>query len=200
MLALLGTGQRLSSRADRAPAPRLLPRDALLASLTSVQGERSERGRRTIAWSWGTTALFAGTALPVTLGASRLEGVAIVVSLTLFAASLAVWAYAFGLAVVRSSRGDDVTVPALFFLSSGTAPPTIRRQLVGALAVSVVVAVVTVKANPFSALVPMLALGLVGLWAARHGTFPPRRTVAGVRNNRDNRAVISRRSDGRSGQ
>lgn len=159
-----------------------------------MQDEPREPGRRTIAWSWGTTAVFTGTALPVALGASGLEGVAIVVSLTLFAASLVVWAYAFGLAVVRSSRGDDVTVPGLFFLSSGAAPPAVRRHLLGALAVSVVVAVVTVKANPFSALVPMLALGLAGLWAARHGTFPPRRTVGNTS------AYVSRRSDGRPGQ
>jgi hypothetical protein len=157
----------------------------------------SEAGRRTIAWSWGTTAVFAGTAVPVAVGASGLEGVAIGVSLALFAASLVVWAYAFGLAVVRSSRGDDVTVPGLFFLSSGTAPPAVRRQLLGSLGVSVVVAVVTVKANPFSALVPMLALGLAGFWAARHGAFPPRRSI---RSSRGSRAFVSRRSDGRPGQ
>ena len=29
----------------------------------------------------------------------------------------------------------------------------------------------------FSVLVPMYPLGLIGLWGARHGTFPPRRTA-----------------------
>jgi hypothetical protein len=152
----------------------------------SVQRQQSEPGR-IVTWSWATTGVFAVTALAVTLGATSLEGVAIAISLTLFAASLAVWAYAFGLAVVRSSHGDDISVPGLFFLSSGSAPAGVRRHLLGSLAASVVVAVVTVKANPFSALVPMLALGLVGLWAARHGTFPPR-------------AHVPRRSDGRPGQ
>ena len=85
-------------------------------------------------------------------------------------------------------------MPALFFLSSGAAPTAVRRHLLGSLALSVVVAVATVKANPFSALVPMLALGLAGLWSARHGTFPPRRTARG------NRSVVPRRSDGRPGQ
>ena len=43
--------------------------------------------------------------LPVAaLGATALGGVAIAVSLALFAASLVVWTYAFGLAVVRSAR------------------------------------------------------------------------------------------------
>lgn len=155
-------------------------------------------GRRTIAWSWGTTALFAAITIPVALGASALEGVAIAVSLALFAASLVVWTYAFGLAVVRTTRGDDVTVPGLFFLSAGAAPRAVRRHLMGSLTVSVVVAIATVKANPFSALVPMLALGLPGLWGARHGTFPPRRRTA--RGMSGSRPVVSRRSDGRPGQ
>jgi hypothetical protein len=149
---------------------------------------------RIVWWSWASTGVFAAAALPVAFGASAFEGVAIGVSLTLFAASLAVWAYGFGLAVVRSSRGDDVTVPALFFLAAGAAPTNVRRQLLGSLAVSVAIAVVTVRANPFSALVPMLALGLAGLWAARHGSFPPRPTGNRVR------SPASRRSDGRPGQ
>jgi hypothetical protein len=159
-----------------------------------VDGDSNDPGRRTIVWSWGTSLAFAAITLPVALGASALEGVAIAVSLALFAGSLIVWAYAFSLAVVRSSRGDDVTVPTLFFLSAGAAPPAVRRHLLGSLAASIVVAVVTVKANPFSALVPMLPLGLAGLWAARHGTFPPRRST------RNMRPTASRRSDGRPGQ
>jgi hypothetical protein len=150
--------------------------------------------RAIVTWSWATTGVFAAVAVPVALGASAIEGVAIAVSLVLFAASLVVWAYAFGLAVVRSSRGDDISVPALFFLSSGAAPAAVRRHLLGSLAVSVVIAIVTVKANPFSALVPMLALGLDGMWAARHGTFPPRPAARG------SRSPASRRSDGRPGQ
>jgi hypothetical protein len=151
-------------------------------------------GSRIVLWSWGTTALFAAVAVPDALGVSALNGVAIGVSLGLFAASLVVWIYAFALAVVRSSRGDDITVPSLFFLASGAAPQVVRRHLMGSLAVAVVVAIATVKENPFGALVPMLALGLPGLWAARHGTFPPR---AGF-----DRASTSapRRSDGRPRQ
>ena len=68
----------------------------------------------------------------------------------------------------------------------------VSAALLAALSLSVVVALVTVKANPFSALVPMMTLGLTGLWAARHGTFPPR---AGMK-----RVPTSRRSDGRPGQ
>jgi hypothetical protein len=143
-----------------------------------VEGQQSDGGGshdtgRIVIWSWATTAVFGAVALPVTLGASGLEGVAIIISLVFFMASMVVWAYAFWLAVVRNSRGDDITVPSLFFLQ-GSAPTGIRRHLFGSLTVAVVIAIVTVKASPFSALVPMLALGLAGLWAAKHGTFPPR--------------------------
>ena len=164
----------------------------------SVPGEPSSP-RAIVTWSWGVTAGFAVVTIPPALGASALEGVAIAVSLAMFAASLAVWAYAFALAVVRSSRGDDITVPALFFLSSGSAPVAVRRQLLGSLALSIVVAIATVRANPFSALVPMLTLGLTGLWAARHGTFPPRPTSSRRPGAGANRSP-ARRSDGRPGQ
>ena len=30
------------------------------------------------------------------------------------------------------------------------------------------------EANPFGVLVPMLPMGLAGLWGARHGVYPPR--------------------------
>ena len=49
----------------------------------------------------------------------------------------------------------------------------VQKQLLGAFAASVVVAIATAWFNPFAVLVPMLPLGLVGLWGARHGTFPP---------------------------
>jgi hypothetical protein len=154
-----------------------------IGSLAFVQEpERREPGR-IIVWSWATTAVFAAVTIPVALGASSLEGVAIAISLAFFVASLGIWAYAFAVAVARNAAGDDINVPSLFFLS-GSAPARVRRHLFGSLAVSVVVAVVTVTANPFSALVPMLALGLAGLWAARHGTFPPRPAVTASRHRR----------------
>jgi hypothetical protein len=115
-----------------------------IASLTVVDREAREPGRRTIVWSWATTVCFAIVTIPVAVGATALEGIAIAVSLTLFAASLVVWVYAFGLAVVRSARGDEISVPALFFLSSGAAPQAVRRHLMASLALSVVVAIATV--------------------------------------------------------
>jgi hypothetical protein len=186
-----------------------------VASLSAVDGEQDDQadgrpqaaspGSRIVVWSWATTVLFAAVALPFTLGVSALEDVAIGVSLSLFALSLFVWVYAFGLAVVRSSRGDDISVPALFFLASGAAPARVRRHLLGSLAVACVIAVVTVKSEPFSALEPMLTLGFVGLWSARHGTFPPRpaprsRTMPVDIRSAQAQPRVSRRSDGRPGQ
>lgn len=132
-------------------------------------------GRSIIATSWGATALFAATAIPFALGVDDLEGVAIGTALALFGLSLVVWAWAFAVALVRSAQGDDLVVASLY-LTVGDAPREVRWQLFAALGVCVLVTAATAAADPFGVLVPMLPLGLVGLWAARHGTFPPRPT------------------------
>lgn len=132
-------------------------------------------GRSIIATSWGANALFAATAIPFALGVDDLEGVAIGTALALFGLSLVVWAWAFAVALVRSAQGDDLVVASLY-LTVGDAPREVRWQLFAALGVCVLVTAATAAADPFGVLVPMLPLGLVGLWAARHGTFPPRPT------------------------
>lgn len=127
-----------------------------------------------IGWtSWAADGLFAVTAVPAALGVDLLDGAAVAVALGLFAVSIPVWAYAFGLAVARTARGDDVVVASLFFLQ-GSAPRRVQLELLGALGACVLVAAATGAANPFGVLVPMLPFGLIGLWGARHGTYPPR--------------------------
>ena len=127
-----------------------------------------------IGWtSWAADGLFAVTAVPAALGVDGLDDTAVAVALGLFGVSIPVWVYAFGLAVVRTTRGDDVVVASLFFLQ-GSAPRRVQLELLGALGVCVLVAAATGAANPFGVLVPMLPLGLIGLWGARHGTYPPR--------------------------
>ncbi|MCC6339010.1 MAG: hypothetical protein IT197_03435 [Acidimicrobiia bacterium] len=133
----------------------------------------SRPGRAIVVASWASNALFAALALPAAGGVDGLDRAATGVALGLFAVSIVVWSWAFGRAVVRSARGDDIAVASLFFLQ-GSAPRAVKAHLLGALAVSVAVAVVTAAADPFGVMVPMLPLGLAGLWAARHGTFPPR--------------------------
>jgi hypothetical protein len=71
-----------------------------------------------------------------------------------------------------------IAVTSLFFLS-GSAPAPVRRSLLGAFGVQVVVAFATAIARPYTSLaagtlVPVYGIGLCGLWAARYGTFKPR--------------------------
>jgi hypothetical protein len=40
--------------------------------------------------------------------------------------------------------------------------------------VCILVVAATAAPNPAAVLVPMLPMGLVGLWGARHGVYPPR--------------------------
>ncbi len=129
--------------------------------------------------SWWGTGVFAVTAVAAVV-VSWLRPVAVVVDVTLFG----VGCVTFGAAYVRGlgrSRSERVAVTGLYFLS-GSAPPEVRRSLFGSLAVQVIAALATAIARPYTSLaagtlVPMYGLGLCGLWAARHGTFPPRTDV-----------------------
>jgi hypothetical protein len=98
------------------------------------------------------------------------------VDLVLFAAGCGAFLWAYALAIGRS-RYETITMSGLFFLGEGVAPPDVTRLLRGAFGVQVVVAVTAAAVRPFTALafsvlVPMLGLGLMALWAARHGRFP----------------------------
>ena len=58
--------------------------------------------------------------------------------------------------------------------------------MLGGAAAQAVVAVATAAVRPYSPLafgilVPLWGLGLAGLWAARHGTFPQRKVASGRR-------------------
>jgi hypothetical protein len=96
--------------------------------------------------------------------------------LVLFAAGCGAFLWAYALAIGRS-RYETITMGGLFFLGDDVAPPDVTRLLRGAFGVQVVVAVTAAALRPFTALafsvlVPMLGLGLMALWAARHGRFP----------------------------
>jgi hypothetical protein len=141
------------------------------------------KGRWIVVTTWVTFALFAVTIVPDALGVDAFDDLSAIVALSLFLVSLPVWFYAFGLAVVRSGRGDDVSVGSLFFLTS-SAPSDVRRWMIGALVASLVVAAATAFANPFAVLEPVLPLALMGLWSARHGTFPARDLTSPARPTR----------------
>jgi hypothetical protein len=159
----------------------------------STAARDSERGERIIIVSWVADALFAVTAIPAAVGVSAFDAVSIAVALGLFVISLGVWCWAFAVALVRTTRGDDVVVASMF-LMQGPAPKRVRVHLFGALGVCIAVTAATAVAEPFGVLVPMLPLGLIGLWGARHGVFPPRRVPRAAGD------TAERRSSGRAGE
>jgi len=133
----------------------------------------AREGRGIVATGWIANVLFAVTAIPVAVGADDLLGVAIGVALLLFLVSVGVFVYAFALGLARSGRGDNVAVANLFFLQ-GSAPKPVRRKFLVMFLVCLAIAVGTAKWDPFGVLVPMLPIGLAGMWAGRYGVFPPR--------------------------
>jgi ribosome-associated toxin RatA of RatAB toxin-antitoxin module len=128
------------------------------------------------------TAAFAASAATATAAPGALAVAAAVVALAYFGVGCVLMLAAFALAVSRS-RDEVIAVGGLYFLA-GCAPSPVRRTLMGALAVQVIVAGVTASVRPFTplafgVLVPVYGLGVAGFWAARHGTFPPRQTLDG---------------------
>lgn len=136
------------------------------------------RGAALVKASWAGTAAFSLTALVAAVVADA-DVVALAVALLLFAGGTAAFAAALVRAATRS-RHEELTLAGLFFLEG--APPAVRRRLLGSLAAELVVAFVTAAVRPntslaFGILAPMWGQGLAGLWGARHGAFPARRTA-----------------------
>jgi hypothetical protein len=161
-------------------------------------------GQAIVRASWISNVLFAATAVPAALGVEAFEPVAVAMALVLFAVSLAVWVWAFAVAVARSAQGDDIAVGNLF-LFEGRPPRAVRLHLFGSVGVALVITALTASADPFGVLVPMLPVGFVGLWGARHGVFPARRD--GVASDRplrprrpSERSGRRRSGDGRAGK
>ena len=153
------------------------------------RGVISIAGRRIVTSSWISNAVFAIGSLPALLGVANGSGISAALCLTLFAVSLVVWASAFASAAARSSRGDDIAVGSLF-LVEGAGPGGARKPLYWSFGLSLIITAAAAGSNPFAVLVPMLSLGLVGLWGARHGVFPRRRDVGhDARPLRPNRSV-----------
>jgi hypothetical protein len=112
---------------------------------------------------------------------------AVFVDLGLFFGGCGVFLWALAAAAGRS-RDREISLWNLFLLE-GVAPPSVRRALLGSLAVEVAVALGTAwisAALAFGCLAPMWALGLCGLWGARYGTFNPRQPAPGRHQRRAN--------------
>jgi hypothetical protein len=135
------------------------------------------RGEGIIRAAWAGTVVFGVGTVAGVVAPHPFAWLGFGVSLALFLVGCAVFVWAFVLAVGRS-RSDEIAVTNLYLLSG--APSGVRAQLFGSLAVEVIVAFGTAAARPYTIaataiLAPVYGLGLCGLWAARYGTFPPRR-------------------------
>lgn len=127
--------------------------------------------------TWAATALFALTAIAAAL-VEAARPVATAVALVLFVIGTAAFLWSYAIAVNRS-RTDAIGIGGLFFLAGETAPPAIRRSMMASLCVQILVALATASARPFTSLafgilVPVVGLGLAGLWGAKYGTYRPR--------------------------
>ena len=110
--------------------------------------------------------------------------IGVVVSLGCFSVGTVAFLWGYWTAVQRS-RTDNISVAALYFLVDKCAPQSVARLMNGALGIQVVVAVATAISRTttdgragstlaFGVLVPMMGLGLNGLWGATYGAFAPR--------------------------
>jgi hypothetical protein len=122
--------------------------------------------------------------LAAAIFSSPLRKLVAIVDLLLFAVGVAtfIWGY---FSAVQRSRSDEISVAGLFLLIDGVATKSVMRIMNSALMIQVVVglggALVRRSTNgvsgstlAFGVLVPLLGLGLNGLWASKFGSFGKR--------------------------
>jgi hypothetical protein len=134
---------------------------------------------RIVRASWYGTGALTLTAVPAAIWPDRFTAVSVPVALALFAVGCGALLAAYLLAV-RRSRHEEIGVAELFFLTGRRVPAPVRTSLRWSLVAQVAVALVTASIRPYSPLAfgilaPAYGLGLMGLWSARHGTFPKRK-------------------------
>jgi hypothetical protein len=108
----------------------------------------------------------------------------VAVDLVLFAVGVAafIWGY---FSAVQRSRFDEISVASLYFLSGQVAGKQVQKTMNGCLIAQLVIGLAGAIARSstdgkagstlaFGVLVPLLGLGLNGLWASQFGTFTPR--------------------------
>ncbi len=123
------------------------------------------------------TAVFVVASAVAVVGDGAPRAAAVAVDLCLFALGCVAFLWAFAVALERS-RSAAIGIGGLYFLV-GCAPPSIRRRLMGLLALQTLVGVAAASVAPYTAvaasvLVPVYGLGLAGLWGAHHGRFEDR--------------------------
>lgn len=141
----------------------------------AVPDERTGAGLVNASFA-GTGALLVAVVAGV-LAPDDLGEVTAVVSGVLFIVGVVAFLYGYATGVVRS-KDETVTLGGLFFLA-GTAPRIIRFRMRLALGLQVIVAVAAAGIRPYTAvafavLAPMLGMGLMAAWGAKHGVFHPK--------------------------
>jgi MFS family permease len=139
-----------------------------------------------VRFNCGATALFMVTAVVAAVVFDDFTKVLIVVvSVALFAIGVATFLLGY-FAAVQRSREEEISVTQLFFMVGTVADKRAKQLMNGCLFLQTSVGVAAAIARPstdgkagsvlaFGVMVPMLGLGLNGLWVSRHGTFGPRR-------------------------
>lgn len=133
-------------------------------------------GRGLVRFDVAGVALFVVVAVAASVAPDALTGVLLVVSLVQFAVGSLAFLWAYAVAVSRS-RTEAIGMGGLFFLSQSS-PRRVQVVMMVAWAVQIVVAFIPASLGVFTGaafalLAPMWGIGLAGLWAARHGVFPP---------------------------
>lgn len=140
-----------------------------------IGAERSQR--RLVTATAAVTAVFTVAAIAAAVRPEQLGTPVAILDVVLFTVGSLTFAAAL-VRAARRSRHEELSVAGLFLLS-GSAPPDVRRAMLGCLVLQTVVAFATAAVRPFTplafgVLVPTFGLGACGLWAARHGTFASR--------------------------
>ena len=132
----------------------------------------------------GTIAFAITAATAAIVFTTAAQWVGAITAMSLFAVGVFAFLWSFW-NVVQRSRGELVGVTQVYLLLGPPTPGRVRARMLGLLAVQIVVALVTALSRTETAdgragtslalgvLVPMYGLGLNGLWAAYHATFPP---------------------------
>lgn len=141
-----------------------------------VSSTEGDAGKGIVQLDVVATAVFTVVSAAAAVLPDPLQYVAVPFDLVLFVVGCVAFLWAYAVAIGRS-RYEVLTMGGVFFLGDRVAPARVARTLRLALAVQVVVAVTVAAVRPFTALafgvlVPMLGLGLMALWGARHGRFP----------------------------
>lgn len=148
-----------------------------MSAIDRIELPQDQPGRHIYRADLVATVVFVVAAALATAAPGALRVPYAVLSSVLFAAGCVAFLWAYLVSLGRS-RNETISVVGIYGLA-GSAPAPVRGRFHALTALQTVVAITAAAIHPFSAqafgiLVPMLGLGLGGLWAARHGRFGPR--------------------------